>query len=83
MSVKVTEKTDRPEIRHSSAIKQFVQNGQTQPMPKKQPTARMKIINGRPYYYEITNVWSRKDQRCHQKSKYLGKELPYGYRLIK
>ena len=55
---------------------------QRRPMPK-QPTARMKIINGRPYYYEVTNVWNAKEQRCHQKSKYLGKELPKGYRLIK
>ncbi len=83
MSVTKAEKTDRQEIRHSSAIKAVGGKSPTQPMPKKQPTARMKIINGRPYYYEITNVWSKKDQRCHQKSKYLGKELPRGYRLIK
>ena len=82
MSVVETPKTDRPGIRQSLRVVEQVKLPGRKPMPK-QPTARMKIINGRPYYYEVENIWDRKEQRCRQKSKYLGKELPKGYRLIK
>ncbi|MFH1925760.1 MAG: hypothetical protein ABIK32_04635 [Chloroflexota bacterium] len=80
MNVTGTEKTGQTEIRHTIAVPEVKVLAIHKGLPK---TARLKIINGRPYYYEITNVWSRADQRCHQKSKYLGKELPKGYRLIK
>lgn len=82
MSVNNIEKKDRSEIRHSSALKSLHNIVQRKPMPK-QPTARLKIINGRPFYYEVTNIWDPIKQRCYQKSRYLGKELPKGYRLIK
>lgn len=82
MNVTETEKPGQPEFRQSLALPVVGKKLPTQPMPK-QPTARMKVINGRPYYYEITNVWDPVEQRCRQKSKYLGKELPKGYRLIK
>jgi hypothetical protein len=82
MNVNETENTNQAEVRHTLAITDVPIRGNKQRMPK-QPTARMKIINGRPYYYEVENVWDRKEQRCRQKSKYLGKELPRGYRLIK
>ena len=80
MSVKIAEKTDRIKIRHPLALTDLQEKHKQPRTPK---TARLKIINGRPYYYEVVNVWDRKEQRCHQKSKYLGKELPKGYRLIK
>lgn len=82
VSVKETEKRGQLGIRHSLDINSVSDNSETQPMPK-QPTARMKVINGRPYYYAITNVWDPVEQRCRQHSKYLGKELPKGYRLVK
>jgi hypothetical protein len=82
MNVTETEKRGQPEFRHSLALTEIPVMPHKQPMPK-QPTARMKIINGRPYYYAITNVWDLGKQCCHQKSKYLGKELPKGYRLVK
>ena len=83
MSVTDLIKTDNPEIRQSLAIVVRQKSGKPQPMPKKGKVARLKIINGRPYYYAIKNIWDRKAQRCRQKSKYLGKVLPRGYRLVK
>ncbi len=82
MNVNETENADQAEVRHSLALTDLPIMENRQRMPK-QKTARLKIIHGRPYYYEIENVWDRKAQRCHQKSKYLGKELPRGYRLTK
>jgi hypothetical protein len=69
-------------IRHSphTTIRQKQRLKVTMP---KQPTARMKIINGRPYYYAIEYLWDKRKQRCHQINRYLGKGLPRGYRLIK
>ena len=76
------ENTGQLKIRHSVALVGLPIKPDKQRMPK-QPTALLKIISGRPYYYEVVNVWDRKVQRCRQRSKYLGKELPKGYRLIK
>lgn len=83
MNVKTAEKTGPLEIRQSLGVTPEEIFPHVKPMPKKTPVARLKIINGRPYYYQIENIWDRKAQRCRQKSKYLGKELPRGYRLIK
>ena len=82
MSVNEADNTDQSEIRHSVARDNLPNLVSKHTVPK-QPTARMKIINGRPYYYEVTNEWNAKEQRCRQRSRYLGKELPHGYRLIK
>ena len=82
MNVNETENTDEAEIRHTLAMTDAPISSNKQPMPK-QPTARLKLINKRPFYYEVWNEWNAKEQRCRQRSRYLGKELPHGYRLIK
>jgi hypothetical protein len=82
MSVNKTDKRDRPEIRHSVAGDNRLNLVSKLTMPK-QPTARLKIINGRPYYYAIQYLWDKQKQKCHQINRYLGKELPKGYRLVK
>ncbi len=50
------------EVRHSLALTDLPIMENRQRIPK-QKTARLKIIHGRPYYYEIENVWDWKAQR--------------------
>jgi len=83
MSVTNLAEITNPEFRQSLAIQDSENFHYLEPMPKKPPVARLKIINNRPYYYQVTNKWDKKAQRCRQQSKYLGKQLPKGFRLIK
>lgn len=80
MNLTRTEKTGQPKIRHSLALPETRKKASQASKPK---TARLKIINGRPYYYAIENVWDREAKKCRQVQQYLGKELPRGYRLTK
>jgi len=74
------QKTAGQEFRHSSGLPGVPQKRRKARVPK---TARLKIINGRPYYYAIENIWLKDKQVCRQKNTYLGKTLPKGYRLVK
>ena len=83
MNVKQAEKTERVKIRHGLRLAEGVKKPSGRSMPNKTRTAKLKIINGRGYYYEIWYTYDPETKTSKQHQKYLGKELPRGYRLIK
>lgn len=82
MSVTEAEKFAGIGIRHTPALTTCQISDKCKPMPKPK-TARMKIVNGRGYFYEVWHEWNKETKVATQKQKYLGKTLPKGYRLIK
>ena len=84
MNVTVTEKTDQQKVRQGLPVNlALVYLSKKKPGAKVPKRARMKIINGRGYFYELWHTYDPETKKSTQHQRYLGKSLPLGYRLIK
>ena len=80
MNVKTAEKAGPIKLGMVLALPELPEKHKRPKVPK---TARLKIINGRGYFYSLEYIYDKATKECKQKQKYLGKTLPLGYRLVK